>query len=62
MFSPDYKCCTETESKWFGPFVCSRIFSYLPLTGKAVKLLFIPHFAVLKFWLFRCAELKREIW
>lgn len=51
MFSPDYKCCTETESKWFGAFVCSRIFPHLPLTGKAVKLLIIPHFAVLKFWL-----------
>lgn len=47
MFSLDYKCCTETESKWFGAFVCSRIFCHLPLTGKAVKLLIIPDFAIL---------------
>jgi len=47
MFSLDYKCRTETESKWFGAFVCSRIFPHLLLTGKAVKLLIIPHFAIL---------------
>lgn len=56
MFSPEYKCCTETESKWFGAFVCS----HLPLTEKAVKLLIIPHFAVFELWLFSCAELKAK--
>ena len=60
MFSLDYKCCTETESKWFGAFVCSRIFPHLPSTGKALKLLIIPHFAVFRLWLFSCAELKAK--